>query len=163
MIRTLYKHEPDYAVPPGETLEEVLEELEMSQAELATRTGLSPKHVNQVIRGHVALASWVRLTELEAQEVARGPYDREAFLATLQEFRAATREPPPDLGPWLQKMLVPEENEHRLPTLRSLADIRLFAEELGIAPGIVVGRLQHDSVIPFRIGNRLKRRLEFSA
>jgi len=30
---------PDYAVPPGETLEEALEELGMSQSELARRTG----------------------------------------------------------------------------------------------------------------------------
>lgn len=52
---TLYKYEPDFAVAPGETLKEVLEDLGMSQAELATRTGLSPKHVNQVIQGHVRL------------------------------------------------------------------------------------------------------------
>src|SRR5690606_28531390 len=55
MTRTLYKYEPDFAVAPGETLKEVLEDLGMSQAELATRTGLSPKHVNQVIQGHVGL------------------------------------------------------------------------------------------------------------
>ncbi len=39
---------------------------------------------------------------------------------------------------------------------RSLAVIVRFAEELGIAPGIVVGRLQHDSLLPHQTGNRLK-------
>jgi len=39
--------------------------------------------------------------------------------------------------------------------------IRLFAEKLGIAPGIVVGRLQHDKVIPYSTGNRLKKRFRF--
>ena len=32
---------PDYVSPAGETLEDVLEERRMSQAELAARTGLS--------------------------------------------------------------------------------------------------------------------------
>lgn len=40
--------------------------------------------------------------------------------------------------------------------------IRQFANKLGIAPGIVAGRLQHDKVIPFSKGNNLKRRFRFS-
>ena len=36
--------------------------------------------------------------------------------------------------------------------------VRAFAQQLGIAPGIIVGRLQHDDVIPFRSLNYLKRR-----
>jgi addiction module HigA family antidote len=52
---TTYPHTPDYATPPGWTLEETLEELSMSQAELARRTGLSTKHVNQIVRGKVPI------------------------------------------------------------------------------------------------------------
>lgn len=37
-----------------------------------------------------------------------------------------------------------------------------FAGELGIAPGIVVGRLQHDKVLPMTHCNALKRRLEWA-
>ncbi|MFB3887109.1 MAG: HigA family addiction module antitoxin [Thermodesulfobacteriota bacterium] len=44
----------------------------------------------------------------------------------------------------------------------SLSAIRRFAKEIGIAPGIVVGRLQHDSLISFNRGNALKKRLQFS-
>ena len=44
-------YRPDYAVPPGRTLKETLEALGMDQRDLATRTGLSPKHVNQMIQG----------------------------------------------------------------------------------------------------------------
>lgn len=51
----LYEYRPDYAVPPGETLRDTIDALGMSQAELARRTGLSAKHVNQVIQGVVAL------------------------------------------------------------------------------------------------------------
>jgi Zn-dependent peptidase ImmA (M78 family) len=39
-------------------------------------------------------------------------------------------------------------------------DIEQFAKKIGIAPGIVVGRLQHDKVIPMSYGNALKIRCE---
>jgi HTH-type transcriptional regulator / antitoxin HigA len=47
--------EPDYAVPPGETLRETLESIEMSQADLARRADLSAKHVNQIVQGEAAI------------------------------------------------------------------------------------------------------------
>ena len=40
---------------PGETLREALESLEMSQSQLAQRTGMSTKHINQIIQGQAAL------------------------------------------------------------------------------------------------------------
>lgn len=54
---TTYPYSPDYATPPGWTLEETLEELSMSQAELARRTGLSTKHINQIVRGKVPIST----------------------------------------------------------------------------------------------------------
>lgn len=45
------RYEPDYAVPPGETLAERLAELGMDQRELALRLELSPKCVNQIVQG----------------------------------------------------------------------------------------------------------------
>jgi HTH-type transcriptional regulator/antitoxin HigA len=51
--------EPDYAVAPGETVREFLDELGMTQRELATRLDLSPKHVNQLVQGLVPLSSEV--------------------------------------------------------------------------------------------------------
>lgn len=47
---------PDYAVPPGETLIEVLEERGLSQAELARRAGLSAKHVNQIVNNRAPIS-----------------------------------------------------------------------------------------------------------
>lgn len=47
-----YDGQRDWTVHPGETLAETLEELGMSQREFARRTELTPKHVNQIIRGH---------------------------------------------------------------------------------------------------------------
>jgi hypothetical protein len=40
----------------------------------------------------------------------------------------------------------------------SKAAIRSFAQRIGIAPGIVVGRLQHDRYLPFTFCNGLKQR-----
>ena len=41
-------------------------------------------------------------------------------------------------------------------------DVCEFAEESAIHPGIVVGRLQHERLIPFRSLNHLKMRLAWS-
>lgn len=48
-----------------------------------------------------------------------------------------------------------------LPT--SKPAIRGFAESIGIAPGIVVGRLQHENVLPWNRYNDLKRKLEWKS
>src|SRR5688572_6404367 len=45
------RYEPDLVLPPGDTLLEVLEDRGMTQAELAARTGLSAKHINQIAKG----------------------------------------------------------------------------------------------------------------
>ncbi len=42
---------PDIAIPPGELLEETLESLGMSQAELARRTGRPVQAINEIVRG----------------------------------------------------------------------------------------------------------------
>ena len=43
----------------------------------------------------------------------------------------------------------------------SVAAIRRFAGRIGIAPGIVAGRLQHERKVPFSRANQLKRRFDF--
>ena len=43
----------------------------------------------------------------------------------------------------------------------SKAAVEAYAEQIGIAPGIVVGRLQHDGIIPFKWMNDLKVRMEW--
>jgi HTH-type transcriptional regulator / antitoxin HigA len=43
--------QPDYAIPPGETLLEVIESKEITQTELACRTGKHIKTINEIIKG----------------------------------------------------------------------------------------------------------------
>jgi HTH-type transcriptional regulator/antitoxin HigA len=48
---------PDWVSPPGETVEDLLEERHWSQAELAERTGLTRKHINDLVRGRAAISA----------------------------------------------------------------------------------------------------------
>lgn len=47
--------QPDYAVKPGEILEEHLDAVRMSKSEFAKRCNLSLKHVSQIIHGKVSI------------------------------------------------------------------------------------------------------------
>lgn len=61
-----------------------------------------------------------------------------------------------------QNILIPQKEYRKLirkfPTLE---EIKLFSEKLQIAPGIVVGRLQHDQILSFSAGNKLKQKIVF--
>lgn len=350
--------ETDFAVPPGETLRELLEERGVSQRDLARRADLSAKHVNKLLQGLVplsadvamrlervtgtpariwnrleadyrsdleriqshrelsvdvmwlrdfpvktlverdilpaepsdkvsrleqllsffgvatvgawqevyaslacafrsskayeakpgALAAWLRLGELAAQDVYCEPYDRRRLEAALPSLRELTREPVdvftermtaicaacgvavvfvPELpgtrasgvARWLtpakaliqlslryrtddhlwftffhevahvlrhgktdvwieatsspadpreseadrfsQDVLISRIDARDLPELETTVDVQRFAERIGVAPGIVVGRLQHDNHWPYSQGNELKRQLQF--
>ena len=351
-----YPFEPDYAVPPGRTLQETIDTLGMDQRDLATRAGLSPKHINQIINGiapitqetairleqvtgvparmwnnlevsyreqlakleekkrlendltllkkiptaelmkrkviekHAdprellkavlgffgvadvdawrriwlspsvayrkssvfcgkpeAMATWLRLGEVEARVVPCLPFDRTKFRAVLEEVRGLTVEQPEDFVPkmkalcmgagvvvvlvpeiknvpvsgatrWLTSekamiqlslryrtndqfwftffheaghillggkkeafidldhekgeaetvadrfaanLLIPPGKASELSKLQSAQAVKSFAGSIGIAPGIVVGRLQHDKIIGYDQLNGLKVRFQW--
>lgn len=350
---TQHRYAPDVILPPGDTLAEVLDELDMTQAELARRTGLSTKHVNQIIRAAVgltpetalllekatgvsaavwnslevtyqdhltrkeeaealagdlawldlipyreltargyvkhrdnavdrlrelcrffgvanyaawqavwhkptayrtsraftshsgAIAAWLRIGELKAAQVSCEPFNKAALQAELQTLRRLTRDPDPNswwpklqegcasvgvavvgepeisgaringAARWLSpdkavvqlsfrhkwsdivwftffhevahllihskkdafindpgvhsgheqeadayasQLLIPRRREAELGGLLTSADVQAFAEDLGIAPSIVVGRLQFEKRWPYNRGNELKQR-----
>jgi addiction module HigA family antidote len=49
------QYTPDYVSPPGETLEEILDEREMTQVELADRMGRPKKTISEIINGKAAI------------------------------------------------------------------------------------------------------------
>jgi HTH-type transcriptional regulator/antitoxin HigA len=55
--------------------------------------------------------------------------------------------------------LIPPEHKKRMFQFTTEREVEDFADEIGIAPGIVVGRLQHEHKWDWRQGNRLKRGL----
>jgi HTH-type transcriptional regulator / antitoxin HigA len=60
-------------------------------------------------------------------------------------------------------LLIPPAVAPRLRTLKTETDVRAFAKELGIAPGIVVGRMQHDRLLSMSQMNGLRQRYERGA
>src|SRR5258708_4315315 len=100
------EYEPDFVTPPGEILLEKLEELGMTQADLAGRIGRTKKTVNEIIKGKAPILSE---TALQLERVlaiparfwtnAEGQY-RE-FLAREEE-----RERLRDYLDWLKKIPV---------------------------------------------------------
>lgn len=64
---------------------------------------------------------------------------------------------------WASNMLIPRSSWKRFIATFPFdkASIQSFAEEQGIAPGIVVGMLQHERLIPWSHMNGLKVRLEW--
>jgi HTH-type transcriptional regulator/antitoxin HigA len=87
-MTTVAQHpfKPDYAVPPGDTLRDRLAEMNLTQAELAARAGLSTKHVNQIMQGLAPITletaiSLERITGIPASIWNRREADyREALL-----------------------------------------------------------------------------------
>lgn len=49
--KTNMGYKPDLSIPPGETLQEYLDSVGMTQVELAKRTGLTTKTLNEIIKG----------------------------------------------------------------------------------------------------------------
>ena len=93
MTGGLISYEPDYAVPPGETLLEALEEAGLTQPELAQRAQLSSKHVSRLANGHVALTPDVamrleRVLGISARFWNAREADYRARLARLAEAEA---------------------------------------------------------------------------
>ncbi len=59
-------------------------------------------------------------------------------------------------------ILIPESEYNKFLSLNNGRfhenTIRQFAKRIGVAPGIVVGRLQHDGIIPYSYNNKLKKK-----
>lgn len=97
---------PDWAVPPGETLQEIIDDLGMSQAELANRLERPKKLVNEIIQGKAAITPdtaiqlervlglkaqfWLNLEQNYREALARQK-DR-AFLAQHVEWLTSSHE-----------------------------------------------------------------------
>ena len=82
----------DYVSPPGETLQELLDERSMSQAQLAERTGRPKKTINEIVQGKSAITPETALQLERVLGVPAGFWNnREAsyreYLARKEEQR----------------------------------------------------------------------------
>ncbi|MDN5855137.1 MAG: ImmA/IrrE family metallo-endopeptidase [Actinomycetia bacterium] len=63
---------------------------------------------------------------------------------------------------YASELLIPSDTEHLVPKTRDIGAIRALAEELGIAPSIVLGRAQRETR-DYAWGHELKRKFEWVA
>lgn len=152
MTRATHAFRPDYVIAPGETLRERLAEMNLSQAELAARAGMSTKHVNQIIQGNapITLDTAVvleRVTGMPASFWNRREADyREALL------RSKPREMTAEDEKWLASLPLKElQKRRRLPQERDSG--RLFDAVLsffGVADREAWERIWRGPVASFR-------------
>ena len=57
---------------------------------------------------------------------------------------------------YARDLLIPTAQSQKLSSLRTRSEVVAFANQIGIAPGIVVGRLQHEKIIAYSYLNDLK-------
>lgn len=68
-----------------------------------------------------------------------------------------------DADKWASDFLIPPECTAELPSLRSKESVKTFASKIGVHPGIVVGRMQHEELITHKWMNGLKVSYRFKA
>lgn len=81
----------------------------------------------------------------------------------LDDPNAATTGDPREheANQWSADFLIPAEHTQALTSLRTKASVIHFAGRIGVHPGIVVGRLQHDKLIDPSWMNQLKQSFRF--
>lgn len=57
------------------------------------------------------------------------------------------------------ELLIPAEHVPRMRLLKSITDVQAFAEDIDLAPGIVVGRLHREKLWPYDRGHKLIQKL----
>ena len=84
------RFDPDYGVPPGDTLIEVLKTCGMTQADLAARSGRPLKTINEIAKGKAAITPE---TSLQFEKVLGVPASFwNSLESNFQHFRAKQRE-----------------------------------------------------------------------
>jgi HTH-type transcriptional regulator/antitoxin HigA len=144
--------QPDYVSPPGDTLRKRLAEMNLSQAELAVRAGLSTKHVNQIVQGLAPITAETaivleRITGLSARFWNQREADyREGLLRT--KSRTLTK----DDEAWLDSLSIKElQKRQRIPNEKDRG--RLFDAVLsffGVADREAYERIWRGPVASFR-------------
>ncbi|MBD2455218.1 helix-turn-helix domain-containing protein [Nostoc sp. FACHB-87] len=89
-------------------------------------------------------------------------HDKEnIFLDEWDSGESLESEPEREANQWAREFLIPPEYEGELTQLKSKNDVVDFAKRIGIHHGIVVGRLQHDKLIPLSWMNAFKESFSF--
>jgi len=95
---------PQEILPPGVTLHELLYEKEMTQSDLATRTGLSTKHINQIVKGTASISAGTALLLERATGLSAATWTALESMYQVEKSRESeSRQLALDLG-WLKQV-----------------------------------------------------------
>jgi HTH-type transcriptional regulator/antitoxin HigA len=86
---------------------------------------------------------------------------KDIFLDECNDGEKLKSEQEEEADAWARDFLIPPEYSDGLKPLKSKDAVQAFAQQLGIHPGIVVGRLQHDGIIKPSWMNGLKVNFKF--
>jgi len=150
----IHEFSPDYIPPPGETISDLLEEHEMTQTELASRLGVSLKHLNQVVKGNASISAELALG---LERVFAAPAD--FWLTREAIFRAheARLEEEPDLKKaigWAECFPIKELQKREL-LPRGVRDEQLVAALLKFL-GIASPKQWTSPAVAYRKSQRLE-------
>ncbi len=152
--------EPDWVSAPGETIADALDELGMSQADLALRTGFTKKHVNGMVKGGVAITAdaalrleavlgepasfWLQREAQYREAVARRELSNEAATqkSWLRELPVAWMV----AQGWLKKATKKEQ--------QVVECLRFF----GVASVAAWSRVHEEPLVAFRSSKRFQRK-----
>ncbi|MET4592607.1 helix-turn-helix domain-containing protein [Arthrobacter sp. 754] len=119
----------------------------------ATRWVNGRPRIQLSLRGRNDSQYWFSLMH-EIHHVLNDSHD-DLLLQGPAESKEDPREVAADA--FARNCIIPESNAARLGSLRTLSDATVFARELGIAPGLVVGRLHFDGRWKYQQGHQLFR------
>jgi addiction module HigA family antidote len=150
---------PQSAPPPGETLKETLEVLGIPQADLARRTGLSTKHINQVIQGSAPLSPDTALLLERATGVSAGMWNALEAGWRTQLAREEEDVALADHVGWLDRFPLRElVSRNVLPDdSRNVPNLKRLLEFFGVASPQVADKLWRGYQTAFRRSSVLSR------
>jgi len=146
--------ETDYAVPPGHSLRDLIEEKKISQTELAERMGRPRKTINEIIRGKVQITPE---TAIELEYVLGTP--ARLWLALEMNYRAdlariATAKHNAKHVSWIKKFPINEMVKRGWITATSeLGRLEELLKFLGVAYPAVWDELWQTEHLSFRMAN----------
>ena len=92
----------------------------------------------------------------EAAHLLLHAADKKSVWLDDPNSKPATDRAEEEADSWAADQLIPPKYATGLTGLHTKASVRAFARQIGVHPGIVVGRLQHDRLISFKHMNDLK-------
>ncbi len=97
----------------------------------------------------------------EAAHILLHADDRKSVWLDDAGRRPGTNEAEAEADRWAANRLIPSPHDPELHRLRDRRSICAFAQRVGVHPGVVVGRLQHERLLAFDQMNGLKARFKF--